>query len=565
MMKRFLALVLTAVLLSLPQVSSYAQKSTNSVKAAKAATTTRLNPIAVKSANEITAEQLKDYLSFIASDALEGRNTPSRGLDTAAQFMATLLSRWGLKPAGDNGTFFQKIALKRTKADSASSSLEIGGQKFNSGADFVPTSSTGKASGSLVFVGNGWMFKSKNIDAFQGVDVKGKIVVVVGSNTPSGLPQGIAFNDLNAEGRGTAWADPVTNAQMNGAIGIIQLASLRASSNWENYRAGQERERYAVEKFLQEQTQPQPQAQNFPVITISQQTAQKLFEGETKNPLTDATAGAFDLNQSKQVSMTSAFKADTVYTQNVVAIFEGSDPKLKNEYVAVGAHYDHVGINANAPAGTDSIFNGADDDGSGTVALLAMAEAFAKSPRKPKRSILFVWHAGEEKGLWGARYFVENPTVPLESIVTQLNLDMIGRSKKEGDTNQANKMLSGPNEVYVIGSNMMSSTIYSLSEGVNNSYIKLNFNYHYDQPNDPERLFFRSDHYHYARKGIPIIFYFDGVHEDYHRVGDHVEKIDFQKMEKITRTVFLTAWTIAELSTRPAIDKELPEQLRQGR
>src|SRR4030095_9336732 len=161
--------------------------------------------------------------------------------------------------------------------------------------------------------------------------------------------------------------------------------------------------------------------------------------------------------------------------------------------------------------GTDRINNGADDDGSGTVALLNMAEALVRANVRTKRSWIFVWHAGEEKGLWGSRYFVEHPTVPLDKIVVQLNVDMIGRSKKPGDTVAATSARTGPSEIYVIGSKMMSSTLGALSERVNKDFLDLSFNYKYDEPRDPSRFFFRSDHYNYAKKGIPIIFYFDGV------------------------------------------------------
>jgi len=229
---------------------------------------------------------------------------------------------------------------------------------------------------------------------------------------------------------------------------------------------------------------------------------------------------------------------------------------LKNEYVVCSAHYDHIGLNNN-PNATDKVFNGADDDGSGTVSILAMAEALAKAPKKPKRSTLFVWHCGEEKGLWGSDFYTSNPTVPITSIITDLNIDMIGRSKPAGDTKPANKVLTGPDEVYVIGSKMQSTQLGQISEKVNAEYLKLAFNYKYDDPNDTERIFYRSDHYNYARKGIPIIFYFDGVHEDYHGLGDEVSKIDFQKMEKIVRTVYLTMWELSGLPKRPVVDKPL--------
>jgi len=157
----------------------------------------------------------------------------------------------------------------------------------------------------------------------------------------------------------------------------------------------------------------------------------------------------------------------------------------------------------------------------------------------------------------------DNPAIPLAQIVTQLNIDMIGRSKKDGDTDPRNKELSGPNQIYVIGSKMMSTELGGLSEAVNKSFLNLQYDYRYDDPNDPNRFFFRSDHFNYARKGIPIIFFFDGVHEDYHRPGDEPQKIDYQKMEKVTRTIYLTLWEVANRSARVKVDKQLPAQLQQ--
>jgi Zn-dependent M28 family amino/carboxypeptidase len=296
--------------------------------------------------------------------------------------------------------------------------------------------------------------------------------------------------------------------------------------------------------------------------------ANALFEGEKFDAATlvsknekGESVPAFELNSSKKVTVTIAIKAERPMTQNVVAVWEGGDPVLKNEYVAVGAHYDHVGICA--PGQADQICNGADDDGSGTTALLGMAEAISHAKQKPKRSVLFVWHCGEEKGLWGSRYFTDYPTIPLEKVVTQLNIDMIGRSKKDGDTNARNKDLTGPSAIYVIGSTMMSTELGDLAQQVNKSFLNLTYDTKYDDPADPNRFFFRSDHYNYARKGIPIIFFFDGVHEDYHRPGDEPQKIDYDKMERVARTVYMTLWAVANLPKRPTVDKPLPAQLNQ--
>lgn len=240
-------------------------------------------------------------------------------------------------------------------------------------------------------------------------------------------------------------------------------------------------------------------------------------------------------------------------TYNVIGIVEGSDPVLKNEYVLIGAHYDHVGMRNN---GEDKIFNGADDNGSGTVALLEMAQALAQGP-KPKRSVMFVWFSGEEKGLLGSEFHAANPTVPLDKIVTVFNIDMIGRSWTPDMGEPLRKEVTPQDGVFVIGSKLMSTRLGQISEDVNKNFLKLKFDYKYDDPSDTQRLFYRSDHYSYAKRGIPAIFYFDGIHPDYHQVTDEFAKIDFAKMEMVTRTIFATAWTVAMEKERPKVDKVL--------
>ena len=503
-------------------------------------------------ADYITAAQLKDYLTFIASDEMEGRDTPSRGLDTTAQYLASQLSRWGLKPAGDNGTYFQRIGLGRNKIDAPRTRAEINGQAFNYGEDFLASLAAGSVSGQLVYVGHGWVIKSKNIDAYQGVDVKDKIVVITGGF----LPKGVSFNELGKQGEN--FDTPADAARKRGAKGMIAIPTFDTLTNWENsVRNATTRGSIFVEKF-------QTQAPTIPAITASPKMVNALFRGEKVNGTTAFNRAAsnepgesFEFKPEKTVTITVGVKSEPASTQNVVAVLEGSDPALKNEYVAIGAHYDHVGIGT--PVNGDAIFNGADDDGSGTSAVLAMAEAFARGPR-PKRSILFIWHAGEEKGLWGSKYFTDYPTVPINQIVTQLNIDMIGRTKKENDK-PANQPLPKPGEIFLIGSKLMSTELGEVSESVNKSYLNLSFNYKYDDPKDPEQFFYRSDHFNYARKGIPIIFYMDGVHEDYHRPSDTADKIDYQNMEKVSRTIYATAWELANRPTRPRVDKPLPAEV----
>ncbi len=526
--------------------------------AAFAQTTFSITPAEKKIAETIKADKLSNWLHFIASDAMAGRDTPSQGLDVTAEFLKMKLSRWGFKPAGDNGTYFQKMNLKVESVSPANNSLRLGDQSYGLNSDFFRMYGNGSANGEMVFAGHGWMVKTKNIDAYGGVDVKGKIVVLYDNGFPNQttvtrMPSGVANADLTGV-KGTDWADPVTYASQSGAAGVILVASPAVASSWGQIRNFFARGSMYVEGLREARFGA---ALSMPIVLVSTKVGDAIFEGQSAGR---DSATAFPINRT--VSITAGSIAETKTTQNVVAIWEGSDPVLKNEMVAVGAHYDHVGTNFNAP-GDDKIWNGADDDGSGTVGVLAIAEALAMSKERPKRSILFVWHAGEEKGLWGAEYFNKFPTVDIKKVVAQLNIDMIGRSRKPGDTNEKNKDLSGPNEVYVIGSEMMSSTLGSVTKGTNAGYEKLDYNLRYDDPKDTNRFFFRSDHFHYAVNGIPIVFWFTGVHEDYHQPGDHADKIDFQKMEKITRTIFLTMWKVAGLKQRPAVDKQLPPELTQ--
>ncbi|MEQ1646212.1 MAG: M28 family peptidase, partial [Pyrinomonadaceae bacterium] len=353
-------------------------------------------------------------------------------------------------------------------------------------------------------------------------------------------------------------------AQANGARAIITVGTFNDLANWQATRWRQT-ERGSINYGAA------PAQSSVPTITASPRMINAIFQGEKASGTSIFTKAVqqdfvepFDLKPAKKISLNVALKNDIVYTQNVVGILEGSDPVLKNEYVAIGAHYDHVGMNPFAP-GPDKIWNGADDDGSGTVSVLNIAEAFAKGALRPKRSMLFIWHAGEEKGLWGSDYYTNNPTVPITSIITGLNIDMIGRYQAPGEENHPqNKRLPKPHEVFTIGSKMMSTELGELSDSVNKSFLNLNYNLTYDGPDHPDQFFYRSDHFNYAKKGIPIIFYMDGDHADYHQPSDSVEKINFEQMEKVARTIMATGWTLANSPTRPKVDKPLPASVTGG-
>lgn len=489
----------------------------------------------------ITADRLRAHLEFIASDDLEGRNTPSRGLDIAAKYIAANLKLWGVQPAGDNGTYFQTILLHRAAVSAEATACRIGDKPLKYGDDFFAQKNAGAASGAVVYVGYGWVVPGK-ADPYKNVDVKGKILLAL-----SGEPRG-----LSGEERANKDTQDIQEAaRARGAVGIVFVATSAMIDFWE------ERVQSSTRPNFPAMDLSPPSAPALPSITLAAAALDELLQGESlgSKELIEREKPALDrepFQLKRPVSVTVTVSDDALRTQNVVAMVEGTDKALKAEWVAFGAHYDHVGMRTSGEG--DGIFNGADDDGSGTVAIMEIAHAFAVGP-KPKRSVIFVWHAGEEKGLWGSRYFTEKPTVPLDKIVAQLNIDMIGRSKKEGDTNQRNARLTGPSESYIVGSRRLSKELGDICEQVNKDLLKLTYNYRYDQPNDPENIYQRSDHYNYARKGIPIAFWFDGEHEDYHGVGDEPQKIDYVKMEMVTRTVYATGWTVANRKDRLKLDK----------
>lgn len=280
-----------------------------------------------------------------------------------------------------------------------------------------------------------------------------------------------------------------------------------------------------------------------PVFYISQKMARELTNKKIRSIKSKidkkGKPQAFNVKTSLTINVARATKQLTA--ENVLGYIEGSD--LKDELVVVSAHYDHLGIHDGV------VFNGADDDGSGTVAVLEMAEAFAKAKKEghgPRRSMLFLTVSGEEKGLLGSKYYTDNPVYPLARTVADLNIDMIGRVD--------DKHLNNPDYIYLIGSDKLSSELHMINEYANKTYSNLELDYTYNDVKDKNRFYYRSDHYNFAKNNIPVIFYFNGVHADYHKETDEVEKINFPKMEKITKLVFYTAWELVNRNDRIKVD-----------
>ncbi|MCI0663298.1 MAG: M28 family peptidase, partial [Acidobacteria bacterium] len=332
----------------------------------------------------ITGAKLKDYLYFVASDEMEGRSTPSRGLDLTAKFIALNLKRWGLKPGGTDGTFFQKFGLQQRQLLPEKTSVSVNGQSFKIGEDFMAQPYAGTAAGQLVYVGHGKVVKSKNINPYQGIDVKDKIMLVA-----DGYPKGVTYLDFQNGKAGVDYDLPDTYARAHGARGIIVLPGPSVLSFWDQrYKSSLKMTPLVPEHVLR--------SSRVPAIMVSEKMANAILQGEkldyaaiSKQIADSEFSESFDLSSNKEVKISVGALVETILTQNVVAVLEGSHPVLKDEYVAIGAHYDHIGNSPESdcrPIDGDRICNGADDDGSGTVAVLAIAEALAHGPR-PERSI----------------------------------------------------------------------------------------------------------------------------------------------------------------------------------
>jgi hypothetical protein len=490
--------------------------------------------------DSITPGELRMHLEFLASEELGGRYTLSPSFAIAARYLAAHLEAYGFKGAGDNGSFLQTFQVVSSKVDTAKSTLEIttGGGKATSyhfGDFYLPNDGhNGEAQGTIVFVGQGVSSASQKHDDYSGLDVKGKIVLIA-----PGTPADVDSSQLedNESGQGAAIA--------HGAVGILQLPPQRMLDLMKS-KGFQERAASRESVRLARATEGK-----LPALSLGPALAEELLTtgGLNLKSVYEAVSHKQRLQPQKldvSAKMTVATQLTRSTTQNVAAILEGSDPKLRNEYVVFSAHYDHL---KTGPAG--EIYPGADDDGSGTTAVLTIAHAM--SLERPRRSVLVMFHAGEELGLLGSQYNTDYaPVVPLNQMVADLNIDMIGRSKKDGDNSLQDEHLTDANTVYLVGSNRISRELHQLSEETNAQFQKMKLDYHYNDPNEPERIYFRSDHWNYAKHGIPIIFYFDGTSVDYHRPTDTLDKIDFSKLTKVTRLVFETGWRIASLDHRLA-------------
>ncbi|WP_316811309.1 M28 family peptidase [Pedobacter heparinus] len=501
------------------------------------------NREAIKFSQAINKDNAYKHLSVLASDEYEGRETGKKGGWMAADYIRAHFKALGLK-GPVNGDYFQPIDMAYFNT---SQILTLEGQPAEPLKDFyimpAAVSLKGYAFNSEHILFAGYGLKNEGYNDYEGQDVAGKVVMIFKTAEPSGAAAAKKTGE-NINSRIKYLTD-----QKAKAILVIDPVVDNLPDNLKNYlQSGQ------MLMKTKENLDRMNLTQSTLVIYIGTSLANQIFKAAkttldaVKKKLTDTGKPASQVITTAITA--SAQKTETkVRAENVLGYMEGSDPKLKKEVLVITAHYDHIGITPEAK-GADKINNGADDDGSGTTGVLMIAEAFSKAKRAgkgPKRSILFMTVTGEEKGLLGSEWYSEYPVFPLANTITNLNIDMIGR----GDAAHA----SDNNFVYIIGSDMLSTDLDRIGKKANKDYVKLTLDERYNNRTDPNRFYYRSDHYNFAKHGIPVIFYFNGVHEDYHQPGDELSKIDFPMLAKRARLVYFTAWELANGAKRPAVDK----------
>ena len=516
----------------------------------------------------VTAADLMTRLYIFADDSMMGREAGKKGNTMGTDYIAGEVKRLGLVPAGENGTYFQTLPLKVTTTDT-SSTLTTSNGALAFGTEWFPSGKTPLIRADVPTIYGGRLGDSTRLTSEQAA---GKLVVLMVPLTNAAIGEALQSSTLA----------PAS------AAGVALLLPAPVLSQ--------------IKRYLDNTGSLTVDAGDAPTrLFVSSGAVDRLFT----TPLSQLTLGAVGVAAQVNAKITATpveFPA-----RNVIAMLPGSDPTLKGQYVAIGAHNDHVGMRAkpldhdslrilthlvrpsgaedegknptseqqaqiNAelaawrtshPARPDSIFNGADDDGSGSVSVLEIAEYMAAMKVKPKRTTLFVWHVGEEKGLWGSEYFTDHPTVPRDSIVAQLNIDMIGRGDAWDVTGMSKDravLRGSPDYLQVIGSRRLSTELGDLVEKVNvDGKHKLAFDYAMDANGHPMNIYCRSDHYEYARYGIPIAFFTTGGHSDYHQLTDEPQYIDYPHMQRVATFVADLALRLGNLDHRVVVDQPKPD------
>ncbi|MCX6295299.1 MAG: M28 family peptidase [Bacteroidetes bacterium] len=487
--------------------------------------------IAIRYSKNITVADMSKNLHVLASDEYEGRETGKKGQKMAAEYISTQFKNAGILPYINN-SYFQEFPLNLIIPQPAE--ISIGGKRFEGNKDYYNFPGQSEQTineKNLLFLGYG--IEEKNYNDYKGVDVKNKIVMILAGEPFSKDSVSIITGKKTASLWSTYYKVKLEKARESGVLALLIVVNDVAKDLVDNkHRVESPSMKLDIGKT------------EMPIIYISKDMANFILKKQTVDKLKNeiSKSGKPVAKKTLQnIVITIKNSSKKISSENVLGYIEGGD--LKDELIIVTAHYDHLGIDGKV------VFNGADDDGSGTVAVINLAETFAKAKKGghgPRRSMLFMTVAGEEKGLLGSAYYAEHPVFPLKNTVCDLNIDMIGRIDE--------KHANNPNYIYLIGADKLSSQLNSISEVANKTYSNLELDYTYNDEKDKNRFYYRSDHYNFAKNGIPVIFYFNGVHVDYHKETDEVEKINFEKMEKIARLVFFTAWELANRNERIVVD-----------
>ena len=502
----------------------------------------KLDPTALNFGQTISIEDLTRHLTILASDEYEGREAGQQGQKKAAKYIANHFEQLDMKAVGDKGSYFQKVRLVENSWSEMN--IAIKGSNYEFLKDFYcfprTTGIIQETMNDVLFLGYG--IDDEKYSDYRGKAVEGKTVMVL-----NGEPQRTNGNYYISGNKSKSdwssnWRLKLETAKKHG-VKLLLVVTEKVSSKARMMAP------YINSKTMTLEV-PDDNKRYSDCVYISELMAQKILGSGKKQQLgylkrkmnkkgkpvkTEVTRArlVLDLQKSSQ----------RIESENVLGYVEGTD--LKDEVIIITAHYDHLGKKG------EKIFNGADDDGSGTTALLEIAEAFALAKREgngPRRSILFMTVTAEEKGLLGSKYYTDiAPVFPLENTVVDLNIDMVGRTdEKYGDNGKY---------VYIIGSDKLSSELHQISEQTNRVYTQLEMDYTYNADDDPNRFYYRSDHYNFAKKDIPIIFYFNGTHDDYHKETDTIEKINFEALKDRSQLVFYTAWQLANQNRRIVSDR----------
>jgi hypothetical protein len=509
------------------------------------------NQTAVKFSASINKANAYKHLSVLASDEYEGRETGKKGAWMAADYIKNYFKSIGLK-GPVQGDYFQPIDMVTYQLNQPVFTINGEAKVYN--RDFVVPASNVSLEGfafntkEVIFAGYG--LDTEGYNDYKNIDVAGKVILIFASGNPKQQTEAAPADRAARRKAIAAKREKIQYLANHKALAVIQidpsLDSLNAEMKLMYAGSGQ------LTLKSEENTARMAKIKTFPTVNINTTTANELLKaaGTTVEALEQKISSTGQpASQVLKIALSGSAKKEEVKVraENVLGFLEGSDPVLKKEILVITGHYDHIGLTT---SGTDKVNNGADDDGSGTTGVLLIADAFTKAKaagKGPKRSILFMTVVGEEKGLLGSEWYSEHPVLPLENTITNLNIDMIGRVDKEHENNE--------DYIYIIGSDMLSSELNAAGINANDQYLKMNLDMKYNNRTDPNQFYYRSDHYNFAKHGIPVIFYFNGVHEDYHQPGDEVSKIKFDLLARRAQLVYYTAWDLANRPTRPTVDK----------